>query len=220
MFTGGTSPNSALAAALIRRPTRRSAPTTSESEGEAHAARGSSPRRSRPARPCARARRVRPSTWRGPAVAAQLAGQLDHLTERRRAERLALREQAPRRVDREPTAERRRALVDETALLAGCAEPELLVAEQLAGRVGVLALDDVEVAGPDARCGVGVLGGERRRRRDVACRRRRSSASPRRAPTREGATAAPRRRGAPRRSTPSPRPAGRPPPRPRSASTA
>ena len=88
----------------------------------------------------------------GAGVAAELVHELDDLTERRRAERLALRQQAAARVDR---AARRRARSSPSAsssrLLARRAQAELLVREQLAGRVGVLALDDVEVVGADAR---------------------------------------------------------------------
>ncbi len=103
----------------------------------------------------------------GPGRAAQLAGQLDHLPQRRRAERLALRQQAAARVDGQPAAEPGVTVVDEAALLAGLAEAELLVGEQLSGRVGVLALDDVEVAGADPGRRVRVPGGQGGGGRDV-----------------------------------------------------
>ena len=103
-----------------------------------------------------------------PGLAPQLVHELDDLAERRRAERLALRQQPAARVDR---AGRRRASVAPSAssfgLLARRAEAELLVREQLAGGVGVLALDHVDVVGPDAGFLVGVVGRERRRRGDV-----------------------------------------------------
>ena len=92
-----------------------------------------------------------PSTWRGAGLAAQLVHELDDLAERRRAERLALRQQAAARVHRPGAAERDRAVGEQPRLLARRAQAELVVREQLAGRVGVLALDDVEVVGPDAR---------------------------------------------------------------------
>ena len=93
---------------------------------------------------CARPTRAF-STWRGARLAAQLVHELDDLPERRRAERLALRQQAAARVHDDAR------LGEELRLVAGRAEIELLVREQLAGGVGVLALDDVEVVGPDAR---------------------------------------------------------------------
>ena len=93
-----------------------------------------------------------PSTWRGPGFSAQLVYQLDDLSERRRAERLALREQPAARVDR--SACRRawsRPMRAASACSPGCAQAELLVGEQLAGGVGVLALHDVDVGRADAR---------------------------------------------------------------------
>ena len=86
-----------------------------------------------------------------PGLAPELVHQLDDLAERRRAERLALREQAAARVHREPPAERVVPSASSVGLLARRAQAELLVGEELAGGVGVLALDDVEVAGSDAR---------------------------------------------------------------------
>ena len=86
----------------------------------------------------------------GAGVAAELVHELDDLAERRRAERLALRQQPAARVHRSRAAERDVAVGEEARLLARRAQAELLVGEQLAGGVGVLALDDVEVVGPDA----------------------------------------------------------------------
>ena len=84
-------------------------------------------------------------------VAAQLMHQLDDLSERRRAQRLALREQAAAGVHREGAAQQGRAVGEQLRLVARFAEAELLIREELAGGVGVLALDHVDVAGPDAR---------------------------------------------------------------------
>src|SRR2546421_12512289 len=68
-------------------------------------------------------------------LTAKLVHELDHLTERGRAQRLALREQPAARVHRY------RRLRQELGLLAGRAQQQLLVREQLSGRIGVLALD-------------------------------------------------------------------------------
>ena len=94
---------------------------------------------------CASAVRA-PSTWRGPHSPSELADELDHLAERRGAEWLTLGEQSAARVDREAAAEGGGARVEECRRAAGLAEAELLARQQLAGGVGVLALDHVEVA--------------------------------------------------------------------------
>ena len=80
----------------------------------------------------------------GAGLAAELVHELDDLSERRRAERFALRQQAAARVHDGAR------LGEELRLLAGRAQVELLVREQLARRIGVLALDHVDVVGPDA----------------------------------------------------------------------
>src|SRR4051794_16196396 len=85
------------------------------------------------------------------AAAAQLVDDLVDLAEAGRADRLALRQQASRRVDRQPAAEARRAGLDERAALAGRAEAELLRRNDLGAAVGVLQLDDVDVVGAEAR---------------------------------------------------------------------
>ncbi len=82
----------------------------------------------------------------GPGVAPHLVHELDDLAERRRAQRFTLRQQTAARVHRPMPP----GVGEELRLLAGRAELELLVGEQLAGGVGVLALDHVEVVGADA----------------------------------------------------------------------
>src|ERR1043165_5213539 len=74
-------------------------------------------------------------------LAAQLPHQLHHLTERRGAERLALRQETTRDVDRAAAPERRAAVGEDRSLLAPVTQTQLLPREQLACRVGVLALD-------------------------------------------------------------------------------
>ena len=119
----------------------------------------------------------RPTVWARPVaraghlavtrVAAQLMDELDDLPERGRAERFALRQEATARVHRPGAAERDDTVGEQPGLLARLAQAELVVREQLPGRVGVLALDDVDVVGTHARFLVGVACRERRRRCDV-----------------------------------------------------
>src|SRR5271166_4880825 len=97
----------------------------------------------------------------------QLSHQLDDLTERGRAERFAFREKATRRVDRPFPSDPRAPVCQDRPLLARRAETELGPGDQLARRVGVLALDDVDVVGTEPRHFAGVLGRERSRWRDV-----------------------------------------------------
>src|SRR6185437_11802902 len=84
----------------------------------------------------------------GPALAAQLAHQLGDLAERGGAEGLPLGEQPTVRVDDTATTERRGTGVEERGRATGLTEAEFLARAELAGRVRVLALDDVEVPGP------------------------------------------------------------------------
>jgi len=102
-----------------------------------------------------------------PGLAAQLVHELDDLAERGRPERFALREQAAARIHRPGAAQRGRARREQRGLLTRGTQIELLVREELARRVGVLALDDVEVVGTDARFGVRVARRESGRRNDV-----------------------------------------------------
>ena len=73
----------------------------------------------------------------------QLAHELHDLSERGRTEGFALGQQTAARVYGEPATEGRGALVEKCRRPARFAQPQLLVTEQLARRVGVLALDDV-----------------------------------------------------------------------------
>src|SRR5262249_30173752 len=95
-----------------------------------------------------------------PRLAAELVHELDDLTESRRAEWFALRQQATARVHRQLAAERGRARGQERGLVARRAEVELLVGEQLTSRVGVLALDHVDVTRTDAGLLVRVARGQ------------------------------------------------------------
>src|SRR5581483_6489335 len=87
--------------------------------------------------------------------AAQLPNQLDNLADTGRAERFALRQQPAAGVHRASATERDHPVSEQLRLLARRAQPELLVGEQLTSRVGVLALDDVDVTGADAGRRVG-----------------------------------------------------------------
>src|SRR5438445_13043536 len=60
-------------------------------------------------------------------VAAELAGELDHLTERGRAEGLALRQQSAARVDRQPAGHLGHTLVGQLPGVAAWAQAELFV---------------------------------------------------------------------------------------------
>jgi hypothetical protein len=86
--------------------------------------------------------------------AAQLMHELHHLAQRGRAERFAFRQQSAARVHGHGRFR------EELRLLAGCAQPELLVREQFARRVGVLAFDDVEVVLADSRLFVRMVRGQ------------------------------------------------------------
>ena len=74
---------------------------------------------------------------------------LDHLTHGRCAQRLALRQQPAAGVHRTTAAQLDGAGAQQLRLPARCAQTELFVGEQLAGGVGVLALDHVEVVGTE-----------------------------------------------------------------------
>src|SRR5439155_8088768 len=65
-------------------------------------------------------------------LASKLVHDLDDLAERRRAERLAFRQQSAARIHG------RARLGEQLRLIAGCTQVELLVREQLAGGIGVL----------------------------------------------------------------------------------
>ena len=125
-----------------------------------------------------------PATWRGAGGAAQLPRELDHLAERRCAERLALREQPAARVDRQrratssPPPSRTQAPPPRRGH-----RPELLDGEDLARRIGVLHLGDVEVRrgrarrhrrrrAPPSRSGVGTVSPVRPRERRVLAQHR------------------------------------------------
>ena len=128
---------------------------------------------------CASATRA-PATWRGPRAAAQLPGELDDLAERRRAERLALGEEAAARVHRQARSHRAAAVADPAAAAATRAEAELLRRQDLARGVGVLHLGEVDVGGAQAGGLVrarappsrSASGRRRRRGRRAACARR------------------------------------------------
>ena len=84
-------------------------------------------------------------------VAAELMHELDDLAERRRAERLALRQQAAARVHRRRRRARRRRRRGAAPARRARTDPSSWYASSSRRGVGVLALDDVDVVGPDAR---------------------------------------------------------------------
>ena len=86
-----------------------------------------------------------------PRLAAKLRHDLEHLAQARRADRLAVREAAAVGVDREASADPGRARGVQRRLLAVLAETALGQVDQLCPRLGVLHLDDIDVAGLDAR---------------------------------------------------------------------
>ena len=140
----------------------------------------------------------------------QLAHELDDLAERRGPERFAFGQQPSARVDREAATERGRTLARSGPLTACGAESELLVGQELACRVGVLALDHVEALGTDSGLLVGSRSGKGRRRQARRLSLSPTSASTRSAPRRVGGTAGPRRPSrtggtAPERSVPAAR---------------
>jgi hypothetical protein len=74
------------------------------------------------------------------APSTQLLDQLVQLTEPRRAEGLALREQSAGHVDRDASLERRRTAAQQGALFAPRTQAEVGVRDEFGRRVGVLAL--------------------------------------------------------------------------------
>src|SRR5262245_59497317 len=81
--------------------------------------------------------------------AAELPRELDDLAERGSAERLSLGEQATARIHRQASRALAFAALHERAAFAARAETELLDREDLAPAIGVLELDDVEIARPE-----------------------------------------------------------------------
>ena len=101
-------------------------------------------RRRREPRLCCRASRA-PSTWRLSGAAAQLLDQLGALRQAGGAQRMALAQQAARRVGDDLAAVGVVAVDDEFLGAADRAQAERLVAEQLVLREAVVQLDDVDV---------------------------------------------------------------------------
>ena len=90
-----------------------------------------------------------PGTCRCPTLAAKLRHDLEHLSQARRADRLAVCETAAVGVDRQASADARRPRGVERRLLAVLTETAFGEVDQLCPRLGVLHLDDVDVAGLD-----------------------------------------------------------------------
>ncbi len=84
-------------------------------------------------------------------LAAELPHELGALSEARRAERMALREQAAGRVRHPLAAVGVVAVLDELLGFALAGEPERLVREDLVRREAVVELDDVDVLRAEAR---------------------------------------------------------------------
>ena len=118
-------------------------------------------RRSRRARRCGRGRPARLPTWRGPASPRTWCTSSTTWPSADAPSGSPFDSRPPLGF----TTHRR--FGEQLRLLAGRAQLELLVREQLARRVGVLAFDDVEVVGADARFVVRVARRQRRRRDDV-----------------------------------------------------
>ena len=118
-----------------------------------------------------------PTTWveaaagtfhlAGARLSAEMGGDLEDVGQAGRAERVALRQEATRRVDRDAAVALGRAGAEELGRAARRAEGEVLVVEQLGGGEAVVQLDDVEVCRPDSRALVGPLGRECRERVEV-----------------------------------------------------
>src|SRR5262245_417206 len=85
------------------------------------------------------------------APAAHLLDQLVDLAQAGGAERLALGKEAPGDVDGDASAERGGAAAQQGSLLAGRAEPQVGVGDELGAGVGVLAFDEVDVVDADPR---------------------------------------------------------------------
>src|SRR5438094_10660747 len=92
-------------------------------------------------------------------LAAELAHDLGDHPETGGAERVALGEEPAVGVDRQPPAELGDTVGDQAAALAGLAEAERLVLEDLRDRKTVMELDHVEVAGPEPSAFVGLARG-------------------------------------------------------------
>ena len=91
-----------------------------------------------------------PSTCRAAGGAAQLVHQLVALRQTGGAERVALRQQAARRIGHDLAAVGVVAVGDEARALAFRAQAERLVGDELVLREAVVQLDDVDVVGADA----------------------------------------------------------------------
>src|SRR4029453_9220835 len=89
--------------------------------------------------------------------ATQLPGQLGALSQPRRAERMALRNEPARRVDHPAPAVGGVAVVDELGRLALAAQPQRLVQQELVGREAVEQLDYLEVLRAEAGLVVNLL---------------------------------------------------------------
>ena len=92
--------------------------------------------------------------------ASQLSHQFDDLSQGGGAERLTLGQKPARGIDRQASADRRVATGEDAGLVTLGAQPELGPGQQFAGRIGVLALDDVDVVGSESGRRVGIVGGQ------------------------------------------------------------
>src|SRR6266849_1939219 len=106
-------------------------------------------------------------------VLRQMPHDLADVRDAGRAQRMALREQSARYIDRPLAAEVRMdsaALVDKLACLAVAAEPEVLVMHQLGRREAVMQFREAHVSRSDPRHLVRLLGCAPRERADIAQR--------------------------------------------------
>src|ERR1700685_361771 len=154
---------------LIPRKNMHATLRTSRNDGQDQAA--SRPGRSRggPFQNVDRAGRTEPDDMchadlrvRNLAVAglpAKVRGHLEEVGHAGRAERMPLGQQAAGDIDGGPTGPPRGPAVDELPRAAWLAEPEIVVVKQLGRGKAVVECDEVKVLRPDARAGVGLVGG-------------------------------------------------------------
>ena len=83
-------------------------------------------------------------------LAAEVVADLPDVRDAGRRDRVALRLEAARHVDRRRAVAPRRARAEEVGRAALLAQPEVVVVHELGGREAVVQLDEVEVVGADA----------------------------------------------------------------------
>ena len=96
-------------------------------------------------------------------LATEMCGDFEDVGEPGCAERMALGQQAPRRVDRDPAVALRVAprMEEFAGASPGSQSAEVLVVEKLGSGEAVVQFDQVEVSRADAGALVGAVGGER-----------------------------------------------------------